>query len=76
MDAILGVQEGRRGDGLTSNWKVIAFLNAHAEVFRQEFRGNEVRLRCYLPRHLLHHIEGPTVRVRWLNSADARPAAG
>jgi GTP-binding protein HflX len=49
-----------------ANGKVLAYLNAHAEIFRQEFRGNEVVLRCYLPKHLLHHIEGPGVRVTFL----------
>ena len=50
------------------NGKVLAFLNAHAEVYRQEFRddSNEVVVRCHLPRHLLHHIAGPTVQVRFL----------
>jgi GTP-binding protein HflX len=57
------------------NGKVIAFVNAHAEVYRQEFRGNEIVLRCYLPKHLLHHIEGPEVRVRFL-SLDERPPLG
>jgi len=51
------------------NGKVLAFLNAHAEVYRQEFRddSNEVVVRCHLPRHLLHHIAGPTVEVRFLD---------
>ncbi len=50
------------------NGKVLAFLNAHAEVYRQEFRDdtNEVLIRCHLPKHLLHHIAGPTVRVRFI----------
>ncbi len=50
------------------NGKVLAFLNAHAEVYRQEFRdeSNEVVVRCHLPRHLLHHIAGPTVKVRFV----------
>ena len=50
------------------NGRVLAFLNAHAEVYRQEFKddSNEVVVRCHLPRHLLHHIAGPTVQVRFL----------
>ncbi|HEV3386558.1 MAG TPA: GTPase HflX, partial [Gemmata sp.] len=50
------------------NGKVLAFLNAHSEVYRQEFRDetNEVVIRCHLPRHLLHHIAGPTVKVRFI----------
>ena len=56
--------------------KVLAFLNANAEIYRQEFRddANEVVVRCHLPRHLLHHIEGPTVRVRFIDRP--RPALG
>lgn len=51
------------------NGKVLAFLNAHSEVYRQEFReeSNEVVIRCHLPRHLLHHIAGPTVKVRFID---------
>jgi GTP-binding protein HflX len=50
------------------NGRVLAFLNANAEVYRQEFRddSNEVVIRCHLPRHMLHHIAGPTVKVRFL----------
>ncbi len=54
-----------------ANGKVLAFLNAHAEIFRQEFRDNEVVTRCHLPRHLLHHIEGPDVRVKFLHGEAA-----
>ena len=42
------------GDG-----KLLAFLNAHAEITRQEYRGSEVAIRCYYPRPLLHHLGGP-----------------
>jgi GTP-binding protein HflX len=56
----------------SSNGKVLAFLNAHSEVYRQEFleETNQVVIRCHLPRHLLHHIAGPTVKVRFIE----RPA--
>lgn len=57
------------------NGKVIAYLNAHAEIFRQEFRGSDVVIRCHLPRHLLHHIEGPGVAVRFLTGAAAPQSA-
>jgi GTPase len=57
------------------NGKVLAFLNAHAEVYRQEFHddSNEVVIRCHLPRHLLHHIAGPTVQVRFLERERQSP---
>jgi len=50
----------------SGNGRVLAFLNAHAEIYRQEFRDetNQVAIRCHLPKHLLHHIAGPTVEVR------------
>lgn len=50
----------------SGNGRVLAFLNANAEIYRQEFRDetNEVVIRCHLPKHLLHHIAGPTVKVR------------
>ena len=49
------------------NGKVLAYLAAHAEIYRQEFHDNRVLIRCYLPRHLLHHIQGPDVQVRFLD---------
>ena len=62
------------------NGRVLAFLNANAEVYRQEFRDetNEVVVRCHLPRHLLHHIAGPTVKVRFIerNGKPEGPALG
>ncbi len=63
------------------NGKVLAYLAAHAEIYRQEFHGDRVRIRCYLPRHLLHHIQGPDVRVRFLggqrrNGAVAQASGG
>ncbi len=59
----------------SGNGRVLAFLNAHAEVYRQEFRdeSNEVVVRCHLPRHLLHHIAGPTVKVRFLERERQTP---
>jgi GTP-binding protein HflX len=50
-----------------SNGKVQAYLSAHAEIYRQEYEDNQVTLRCRLPRHLLHHIQGPEVQVRFLS---------
>ena len=55
----------------SGNGRVLAYLSAHAEIYRQEFHDGKTLLRCHLPRHLLHHIEGPGVEVRWL-AADQR----
>jgi GTP-binding protein HflX len=50
------------------NGRVLAYLAAHAEVYRQQYDGNRVMVRCYLPRHLVHHIQEPDVHIRLLNS--------
>jgi GTP-binding protein HflX len=49
------------------NGRVLAYLSAHAEIYRQEFEDNRVTVYCYLPRHLLHHIQGPGVDVQFLD---------
>jgi GTP-binding protein HflX len=51
----------------TANGKVLAYLNAHAEIYRQEYRDAKVVIGCRLPRHLLHHIQGPDVQVRFVD---------
>jgi GTP-binding protein HflX len=47
-----------------ANGKLLAFLNAHADIFRQEYRGEQVVVRCNLPRHLLHHVQGEGVESK------------
>jgi GTP-binding protein HflX len=49
-----------------SNGRVLAYLGAHAEIYRQEYTDNRVKIRCWLPRHLLHHIQGPDVHVQFI----------
>jgi GTP-binding protein HflX len=56
------------------NGKVLAYLGAHAEIYRQEYQDNRVVLRCRLPRHLLHHIHGPGVEVRFLDGHEKNGA--
>jgi GTPase len=48
-----------------ANGKVQAYLAAHAEVYRQEFRDGEVLIRCRLPRYLVRHVtaEGGEVKA-------------
>jgi GTP-binding protein HflX len=50
-----------------ANGRVLAYLGAHAEIFRQEFQDSKVTLRCSIPRHLLHHIQAADVQIRFLN---------
>jgi GTP-binding protein HflX len=48
------------------NGKVLSYLSAHADVHRQEFHGNRIRLFCHLPRHLVRHIREPDVHIKVL----------
>jgi GTP-binding protein HflX len=56
-----------------ANGRVLAYLSAHAEIYRQQFHDEKVVIRCYLPRHLLHHIQGPDVQVRFLGANGLPP---
>jgi len=53
-----------------ANGRVLAYLGAHAEIYRQRFDAERVTVRCFLPRHLLHHIQGPDVQVRFLDESN------
>jgi GTPase len=53
------------------NGKVLSYLAAHAEIYLQEYECDRVRIRCHLPRRLLHHIQGPDVEVRFLDGNGA-----
>jgi GTP-binding protein HflX len=55
------------------NGKVLAYLGAHADIYRQEYSEDKVLIRCHLPKHLVHHIQGPDVHVRFLNSPNGQP---
>lgn len=57
------------------NGKVLAYLNAQAEIFRQEYRGSQVVVQCYIAKGLLHHVQVPGVELRHLN-ADGEAKAG
>lgn len=57
------------------NGKVLAYLNAQAEIFRQEYRGSQVVVQCYIAKGLLHHVQVPGVELRYLN-ADGEAKAG
>jgi len=54
-------------DLAAANGRVLAYLAAHADVYRQEFADNRVLLRCYLPRYLVRHIQEPDVHIRLLD---------
>lgn len=49
-----------------SNGRVLAYLSHHADVYRQEFHDNRITLRCYMPRHLVRHIQEPDVKIKVL----------
>jgi GTP-binding protein HflX len=50
-----------------SNGRVLAYLGAHAEIYQQRYHDSQVTIRCFLPKHLLHHIHEPNVHVRLLD---------
>jgi GTP-binding protein HflX len=50
------------------NGRVHAYLSAHAEIYRQQYENNRVLLRCYVPKHLVHHIQEPDVQIRLLTN--------
>jgi GTP-binding protein HflX len=52
------------------NGKVLSYLAAHAEIYRQHYDDSQVTIRCYLPKHLLHHIQGPDVAVKFLDNGE------
>jgi GTPase len=56
--------------------RVHAYLAAHAEIYRQEYQDNRVLLRCYLPKHLVHHIQEPGVEIRVLANGEAATKQG
>ena len=56
------------------NGRVLAYLAAHAEVHRQTYTANRVSVHCHLPRHLLHHIQGPGVEVRFVGEDNGQAA--
>jgi GTP-binding protein HflX len=47
-----------------ANGKVQAYLAAHAEVYRQEFKDGQVVIRCRLPRYLVRHVRSEGAEVR------------
>jgi GTP-binding protein HflX len=55
-------------DVSAGNGRVLAYLAAHAEIYRQEFHDERVTLRCFLPRHLVHHIQEPDVDIHLLDA--------
>jgi len=57
------------------NGKVLAYLAAHAEIYRQQFHDNRVLVRCYMPRHLVRHIQEPDVHIRVLTGNEAAEPA-
>ncbi len=60
-------------DVSAANGRVLAYLAAHADIYRQEFHDNRVALRCYLPRYLFRHIQEPDVHIRLLDSESLVP---
>ena len=62
-----------RGPDVTVAFETAGVSRGHAEIYRQEFHDNRIVVYCYLPRHLFHHIMGPTVAVRFLEGGPGQP---
>lgn len=60
-------------DVAAANGRVLAYLAAHAEIYRQEFHDNRIRMIGAMPRHLVRHIQEPDVMIE---AEDNREIAG
>jgi GTP-binding protein HflX len=49
------------------NGRVLAYLAAHAEIYRQEFHDNRIKMLGSMPRHLVRHIQEPGVEIAEVN---------
>ena len=58
------------------NGKVLSYLSAHAEILRQDYRDDQVVIRCRLPKQLFHHIMGPTVKITFHDGTRLDPPHG
>jgi GTP-binding protein HflX len=56
-----------------ANGRVLAYLGAHAEIYRQTYEGDQVVVRCFIPKHLVHHIQAPGVTVKPLSNGGEGP---
>ena len=45
----------------------MAQIVSKIDIRSKEFADNRVLLRCYLPRHLVRHIQEPDVQIRLLD---------
>jgi GTP-binding protein HflX len=45
------------------NGRVLAYLAAHAEIYRQEFHENRIKMFGSMPRHLVRHIQEADVEI-------------
>lgn len=53
-------------DLAAGNGKVLSYLTAHADVYRQHYVGDRLHLGCWMPRHLVRHIQEPDVHIKVL----------
>jgi GTP-binding protein HflX len=71
VEALSGDYAHAEVTAASANGRVLAYLGAHADIYRQQFDGERVVIRCHVPRHLLHHIQEPGVEVRFLDGPSA-----
>jgi GTP-binding protein HflX len=49
------------------NGRVLAYLAAHADIYRQECHDNRIKMFGSMPRHLVRHIQEPGVVIEEVN---------
>jgi GTP-binding protein HflX len=54
------------------NGRVLAYLAQHADIFRQEFHDNRIKMFGAMPRHLVRHIQEPGVEITENGKAEER----
>ena len=50
-----------------ANGKVQSYMAAHAEVYRQEYKDQQVEIRGRIPRYLIRHVEADGGVIRPLD---------
>ena len=51
------------------NGRVLAYLAAHAEIYRQEFHDNRIKMFGSMPKHLVRHIQEDGVLIEELKDS-------
>ncbi len=55
------------------NGRVLAYLAAHAEIYRQEFHDDRIKMFGSMPRQLVRHIQEPDVVIAEVTEKQSEP---